>query len=161
MCNDPRRKSGTRQITKTLFLKFTPLPPSGVFLYHMVTTQSIYQAFLTYPKVSTDSRKDVKETIFFALSGENFDGNAYAEKALESGARYAVIDKPEYAKDDRYLLVKDTLATLQEMARMHRTRNLIPVVGITGSNGKNNYQKSDHRSFSFHKKSNLHTGQFQ
>ena len=102
----------------------------------MVPTQTIYQAFINYPSISTDTRKNVKDTIFFALSGENFNGNAYAQKALEQGARFAVIDDPSYALDDRCLLVNDTVITLQEIARLHRSRNPIPLIGITGSNGK-------------------------
>ena len=98
MCDDPRRKSGTRKIAKTIFLKFTPLPFEwGFFISHGHYTNCL-SGFLNFPKVSTDTRKDVTNSIFIALSGENFDGNVFAEKALESGAKYAVIDNPDLQK---------------------------------------------------------------
>ncbi|MEJ2595607.1 MAG: UDP-N-acetylmuramoyl-tripeptide--D-alanyl-D-alanine ligase [bacterium] len=102
----------------------------------MVSIQKIYQLFLNHPRISTDTRKDVKDTLFFALSGENFNGNTFAKAALENGARTAIVDDPSVAIDDRYLLVDDVLSALQELARMHRARNLIPLLAITGSNGK-------------------------
>ncbi len=102
----------------------------------MVTIQKLYQLYLNNPRISTDTRKDVKDTLFFALSGENFNGNTFAKKALEKGARAAIVDDPSVAINDRYLLVDDTLSALQQLARMHRARNLIPLLAITGSNGK-------------------------
>ena len=76
--------------------------------------------------------------MFFALRGENFDGNAYAAKALELGCSYVVIDNPHYdvAGDERVLLVSDVLITLQQLARYHRRQLGTPIVGITGTNGK-------------------------
>jgi UDP-N-acetylmuramoyl-tripeptide--D-alanyl-D-alanine ligase len=74
--------------------------------------------------------------LFFALSGPNFDGNAFASAALESGASYAVIDKPEYLIDQRTLYVPDVLTALQELAAHHRVQLNIPIISLTGSNGK-------------------------
>jgi len=96
----------------------------------------IYKVYLTYSKIVTDTRKIEHDSIFFALKGGNFNGNAFAGQALESGARYAIIDESEYKKDDRYILVSDVLETLQDLARYHRDQLKIPVIGITGTNGK-------------------------
>ncbi len=87
-------------------------------------------------KVSTDSREETDGAMFFALKGDNFDGNVYAHKALENGCRYAVVDKADCAVDDRFLLVKDVLKALQGLATFHRNQYDIPVVAITGTNGK-------------------------
>lgn len=98
--------------------------------------ESLYEKYLASTGVVTDSRKIVGGEIFFALRGENFDGNLYAAKALEAGARWAVVDSVEVARDDRYIIVPDTLRTLQELAHYHRTRLSVPVLAITGTNGK-------------------------
>lgn len=74
--------------------------------------------------------------MFFALKGENFNGNTYAESALENGAKYCVIDEKEYAKNSHYILVEDTLKTLQELATFHRKQLNTPIIALTGSNGK-------------------------
>jgi len=74
--------------------------------------------------------------MFFALKGENFNGNTYAESALENGAKYCVIDEKEYAKNSHYILVEDTLKTLQELATFHRKQLITPIIALTGSNGK-------------------------
>lgn len=96
----------------------------------------LYEHFLLTGKVSTDSRKEVKDTIFFALSGESFNGNKFAAEALDKGAALAVIDQEEYDKGDSCFLVEDTLETLQELARLHRSKINARVIGITGTNGK-------------------------
>lgn len=96
----------------------------------------IYSLFLKFPKVTTDTRKDLSGSIFFSLKGENFDANKFAKTALENGAEYAVIDNPDYKVSDKYILVKDTLDTLQKLANFHRKKLKIPIIGITGSNGK-------------------------
>lgn len=96
----------------------------------------LYNIFKEYQTVTTDSRKITEGCIFFALKGDNFDGNAYAEKALGAGAIRAVIDNPEYKKDNRYILVDNVLTTLQDLARHHRRQFDFPVIAITGSNGK-------------------------
>ena len=73
--------------------------------------------------------------MFFALKGENFNGNTYAESALRNGAKYCVVDEKEYAKNNNYILVDDTLKTLQELATFHRKQLNTPIIALTGSNG--------------------------
>lgn len=87
-------------------------------------------------RVTTDSRDCPDGSLFIALKGENFDGNKFAASALEKGCRYAVVDKPEYAIDERYILTDNTLRTLQQLARHHRQQFHGPVIAITGTNGK-------------------------
>ena len=86
--------------------------------------------------VSTDTRNLPAGCVFFALHGERFDGNKFAKQALESGASLAVIDNPEYALSQGTLLVEDTLLALQELARAWRRELGLPIIGITGTNGK-------------------------
>jgi len=88
------------------------------------------------PVVTIDSRRAAANTIFFALQGDSFNGNEYAASALEKGCKYVVIDEERYYKDDRYVLVKDSLRALQELAKHHRSQLTIPFIAITGSNGK-------------------------
>ena len=97
---------------------------------------SLYQIFLDHPEVTTDSRNIRSGSIFFALKGDNFNGNAFAMAALGKGAAYAVVDEACYATEDRILLVEDVLTTLQGLARLHRQSTGIPVLAITGTNGK-------------------------
>jgi UDP-N-acetylmuramoyl-tripeptide--D-alanyl-D-alanine ligase len=101
-----------------------------------MTTADIYKLFLMHPAVETDTRKVIRDCIFFSLKGENFNGNRFAAEALEKGAAYAVIDEPEFYIDDRTVLVENTLEALQALALFHRRQFNIPVLGITGSNGK-------------------------
>jgi len=102
----------------------------------MITTEQLYQHYLDHPVISTDTRKIIPGSIFFALKGENFNANTFAQQAVESGAAYAVIDEGEYQLDERYLMVDDVLTALQDLARVHRRHLSIPVIGLTGSNGK-------------------------
>lgn len=74
--------------------------------------------------------------MFFALKGENFNGNTYAKSALENGAKYCVIDEKEFGFDNRFIIVDDVLKTLQELATFHRKKLNIPIIALTGSNGK-------------------------
>jgi UDP-N-acetylmuramoyl-tripeptide--D-alanyl-D-alanine ligase len=99
-------------------------------------TAALYELFLRYPSVQTDTRKLRHGDIFFALKGPAFNGNEFAAKALELGASYAVVDEEQYAADARYLLVADCLTALQELSKMHRKQFDIPFIAITGSNGK-------------------------
>jgi len=96
----------------------------------------LYQVFLKCPNVITDSRKAASATLFFALKGENFDGNKFAASALQQGCDYAVIDNESDYKGEKYILVKDCLTTLQALAKYHREHLNIPFIAITGSNGK-------------------------
>lgn len=101
-------------------------------------TAAIYPLFLNSTGVTTDSRNCPEGSIFFALKGDSFNGNAFAAGALEKGSAYAVIDEPEYAisGDDRYILVENVLVALQQLANHHRRQFDIKVIGITGTNGK-------------------------
>lgn len=96
----------------------------------------LYEIFLQHPVITTDSRDCPAGSIFFALKGETFDGNAYAVKALELGCSYAVVDESQYATDSRCILVDDVLTTLQQLANYHRKALGTPVIGVTGTNGK-------------------------
>lgn len=98
--------------------------------------ESLYEIFQSHPTITTDSRDCPKGSIFFALKGDNFDGNAYAEKAIEAGCSYAVIDEKEYCKNEHFILVDDVLTTLQQLANYHRRALRTPIIGITGTNGK-------------------------
>ncbi|MCA6079000.1 UDP-N-acetylmuramoyl-tripeptide--D-alanyl-D-alanine ligase [Fulvivirga sedimenti] len=98
--------------------------------------EKLYTNYLQYRGVSTDTRKISEGDIFFALKGPNFNANAFAEDALNKGASLAVIDDEAYAQDERYVVVEDTLSTLQQLATHHRKQLTIPVIGLTGSNGK-------------------------
>nr|WKN40102.1 UDP-N-acetylmuramoyl-tripeptide--D-alanyl-D-alanine ligase [Tunicatimonas sp. TK19036] len=102
----------------------------------MKTTAELYEIFHSYPHVSTDTRKIEPDCLFFALKGENFNGNRFATDALEKGAAYAVIDEAEYQTNDRCLLVDDVLTALQQLAHHHRMQLNIPIIGINGTNGK-------------------------
>lgn len=98
--------------------------------------EELYQLFLRHPSVQTDTRLLKPGDIFFALKGPNFNGNSFAQKAIENGASYAIIDEKEFGLNDRTLVVDDVLSTLQELAKFHRQQLNIPVIAITGSNGK-------------------------
>jgi UDP-N-acetylmuramoyl-tripeptide--D-alanyl-D-alanine ligase len=96
----------------------------------------LYGYFLKHPLVCTDTRDIKRGAIFFALKGDNFNANKFAEQALNEGCALAVIDEAAYKKDDRFFLVDDVLTALQALANHHRRQLSIPVIGITGSNGK-------------------------
>ena len=99
--------------------------------------EEIYNAFLSCnQKVTTDTRNIAKNDLFFALKGPNFNGNEFAGKALNLGAKFAVIDQEEYYIKGRTFLVENVLKTLQNLALFHRKKINIPVIGITGTNGK-------------------------
>ena len=98
--------------------------------------EQLYKIFQEYQTVTTDTRQITEGCIFFALKGDTFDGNVFAEKALELGAKCAVIDNNSFKKDDRYVVVDDVLTTLQDLARHHRRQFDFPIIAITGSNGK-------------------------
>lgn len=100
--------------------------------------KELYDIFLQHPIVTTDSRNVPEGSIFFALKGGNFDGNAYAKEAIGKGAAYAVIDEKEYTEEgnERMMLVDDVLTTFQQLAKYHRCQLGITVIGITGTNGK-------------------------
>ncbi len=99
-------------------------------------TKELLDKYCKHPYISTDSRKIMPGSIYFALKGENFDGNMFAAAALDNGAAFAVIDNPGNYTGERTLLVENVLQALQSLASLYRSRLRIPIIGITGTNGK-------------------------
>ena len=110
--------------------------------------KDIYNIYSNYFLVDTDTRKIRKNTVFFALKGENFNGNEFAEKALKLGASYAIVDEKKYNTHKNIILVKDVLKTLQKLANYHRTVLKTTIIGITGSNGKTTTKELIHKVLS-------------
>lgn len=104
----------------------------------MTDIETLYHCFVQSRGVTTDTRRCEEGMMFFALRGENFDGNTYAAKALEQGCAYAVVDNVDFANpsDSRVIYVENSLKALQQLARHHRRQLGLPIVGITGTNGK-------------------------
>ena len=100
-----------------------------------MTIPELYSHFLNSTGVCTDTRNIKPQSLFFALKGDRFNGNTFAKKAIEAGASFSIIDEKEF-ENDQTLLVEDVLGTLQQLANYHRKQLGIPVIGITGSNGK-------------------------
>jgi len=98
--------------------------------------KKLHQLFINSTGVCTDTRKVKARTIFFALKGDNFNGNKYAKQAINDGCSYAIVDEEDFVLNDYYILVDSVLKTLQDLAKFHREQFNIPVIGITGSNGK-------------------------
>ena len=101
-----------------------------------MTIEQLYRLFLQHPSVQTDTRQLKQGDFFFALKGPNFNANAFALKALQQGAAYAVIDEDINSEDERLIKTTDVLTTLQQLAKHHRQQFTIPFIAITGSNGK-------------------------
>ncbi|MFD1096864.1 UDP-N-acetylmuramoyl-tripeptide--D-alanyl-D-alanine ligase [Salegentibacter chungangensis] len=102
-----------------------------------MNTAQLHQKFLLTSGAGTDTRNIQEGSMFFALKGANFNGNKYAAEALQKGAKLAVVDDPDYALNkEQYILVKNVLQSLQALATFHRKFLGIPIIGITGSNGK-------------------------
>jgi UDP-N-acetylmuramoyl-tripeptide--D-alanyl-D-alanine ligase len=101
-----------------------------------MSIQDIHSLFLQCNSLSIDTRKIEKGSMFFAIKGENFDANTFAEDALKLGALFVVIDNESYLIDERTILVKNSLETLQELAKFHRSYLKLPIIALTGSNGK-------------------------
>jgi UDP-N-acetylmuramoyl-tripeptide--D-alanyl-D-alanine ligase len=120
-----------------------------------VNIKELYSVFLKYPLISTDSRAIKNDSIFFSLRGENFDGNKFAKQSLEKGTAYAVIDNPAFKESERFIVVDDSLKTLQQLAAFHRGQLKIPIIAITGSNGKTTTKELTHAVLS--KKYNAYT----
>lgn len=103
----------------------------------MISIQNLYEHFLRHPIICTDTRKIIKSSIFFALKGENFNGNKFASLALVNGAAFAVVDEEfKDTNSEQVIFVDDVLITLQQLATYHRKELNIPLIAITGSNGK-------------------------
>lgn len=125
----------------------------------------LYELFLQYPSVETDTRKLKKGDIFFALKGPNFNGNQYLQQAFEAGASYCVADEQTSYKNDRVIVVNDSLETLQQLAKKHRMQFSIPFIAITGSNGKtttkelvNEVLATTYKTYTTHGNLNNHIG---
>ena len=98
--------------------------------------KEIYSLFLEHSTICTDTRKITKGAIFISLRGENFNGNKYALKAIQNGCAYSIVDEKEFDIHQNIIFVNDALKTLQDLAAYHRNQLNIPLIGITGSNGK-------------------------
>ncbi|WP_445757627.1 UDP-N-acetylmuramoyl-tripeptide--D-alanyl-D-alanine ligase [Polaribacter sp.] len=96
----------------------------------------LYKIYKTHYLVTTDTRAIPTNSLFFALKGDHFNGNSFAAQALSLGARFAIIDEKAYQTDKRMILVADALQTLQDLANYHRKQLQLPIIGLTGSNGK-------------------------
>ena len=103
----------------------------------------LYKIYLQHSTIQTDTRKLQPGGIYFALSGANFDGNTFAQQAIEKGVAYAVIDNAAYAANEQYIVVPDVLTALQQLANYHRRQLNIPFIAITGSNGKTTTKELD------------------
>ncbi|MBL0741563.1 UDP-N-acetylmuramoyl-tripeptide--D-alanyl-D-alanine ligase [Chryseolinea lacunae] len=101
-----------------------------------MTIEKLYTLYRESGQVSTDTRKIARGSIFFALKGDRFNANTFAQQALDAGASHVVLDDAAYAVDGRCIVVENVLETLQKLARHHRDQLTIPVIGLTGSNGK-------------------------
>lgn len=102
-----------------------------------MTIPQIHKLFLENNSISTDTRKVRKGDLFFALKGEHFNGNTFANQALDKGAKYVIIDEKEYhSNTEKTILVEDVLKTLQALATYHRNYLKLPIIALTGSNGK-------------------------
>lgn len=101
-----------------------------------MTINTIHQLFLKCGAISIDTRKIEPNSFFVAIKGENYDANTFSKEALVKGASYVIIDNPNYFIDERTILVQDSLRALQELAKFHRRYLKIPIIALTGSNGK-------------------------
>ena len=122
--------------------------------------EQLYQTYLQSRRVTTDSRQITPGCLFFAFRGATFDGNAFAPQALEQGAALCVISDPQYKVDDRCVVVDDVLATLQQLAAHHRRQLTIPVIGITGTNGKTTTKELVHAVLARRYRTHATTGNF-
>ncbi|WP_222984955.1 UDP-N-acetylmuramoyl-tripeptide--D-alanyl-D-alanine ligase [Flagellimonas meishanensis] len=130
-----------------------------------MTLDKLHALFLEHPNICTDSRKITKDCLFFALKGPNFNGNEFAQSALEKGAAYAIIDEEGHSVSDRCILVDDVLGTLQQLATHHRHFCKAKVISLTGSNGKTTTKElisavlsKKYRTVSTHGNLNNHIG---
>jgi len=102
----------------------------------IMSNSDLYKIYLKNPHICTDSRNIISGGIFFALSGEHFNGNKFALEAINKGCSFAIIDDKKYNSKPNTILVENVLKTLQDLAKIHREKLTIPVIGITGTNGK-------------------------
>ena len=98
--------------------------------------EKLYQLYKQHPHICTDTRNIIPDSLFFCLKGENFNGNNFATQALDAGAAYVVTERQDLKDNPRCVVVDDSLKNLQQLAKYHRQQLRIPVIGITGTNGK-------------------------
>ena len=101
-----------------------------------MTTEDIHKLFLKCNSISIDTRKIEPNSLFVAIKGNRFDANTFAKEAIEKGALYVIIDNPAYSINEKTLLVTDSIVTLQDLAKFHRNYLNLPIIALTGSNGK-------------------------
>jgi UDP-N-acetylmuramoyl-tripeptide--D-alanyl-D-alanine ligase len=126
----------------------------------MLSLEELYKIYLQYPHIVTDSRKITRGCLFFALRGTNFNGNDFALQALENGAVYAIVDRESLAGTARCLYCTNVLETLQLLARHHRNQFDIPIIAITGSNGKTTTKELVYAVLSSHYHTHATQGNF-
>ena len=122
--------------------------------------EQLHQVYLQSRTVTTDSRKITPGCIFFAFKGETFDGNAFVPQAIDQGATLCVTSDPQYGNRHNCLVVEDVLKTLQELAAYHRSQLTIPVIGITGTNGKTTTKELVHAVLSRRYRTHATAGNF-
>ena len=115
-----------------------------------MTTEQLYQLYQQHPSIQTDTRKLQPGDLYFALKGPNYNGNDFAEQALQAGASFAIVDEPQAEAHAHFIWVPDVLSALQDLARYHRDQLQIPVLAITGSNGKTTTKELIHAVLSSH-----------
>ena len=103
--------------------------------------EKLFWIFYKTRRISIDSRTIEKDSLFIALKGDRFDGNLYAEKAIEAGAKYAIVEDKSISNEINIFWVENSLLYLQKLANFHRSKFNIPIIGITGSNGKTSNRK--------------------
>ena len=104
------------------------------FYFYKMFIEKLYKIYKNNPIICTDTRKVTKGSIFFSLKGDNFNGNEFSSIALSKGCSYAIVDQKEYVQNDKTIYVEDVLQTLQNLAKYHRKKLTIPIIGITGTN---------------------------
>lgn len=120
--------------------------------FFTLTISELYTIYLQHPSVETDTRKLKQGDLFFALKGDNFNGNLFAVKALELGAAYAIVDEVVDETNSKLIQVNNVLETLQQLAKYHREQFDVPFIAITGSNGKTTTKELVHAVLSSHYK---------
>lgn len=125
-----------------------------------MTIEGLYSLFKQHPEITTDSRRVVPGCLFFALKGARFDGNQFAAQALERGAAFAIVDDPELGEGECFILVEDALSCLQQLAGYHRRQFDIPLIALTGSNGKTTTKELMSAVLSGHYKTHATPGNF-
>lgn len=134
--NLQRKKQETKFSFLNKFHKSPLIRAFIVFTRKQMELHQLHKLFLSCESFTTDTRKIEKNSMFFALKGDRFDANTFAKEALEKGASFVIIDNEKFFIDERTILVNDSLKTLQNLAQFHRNYLKLPIIALTGSNGK-------------------------